>query len=70
MELMQNSLSSLKFAQGKFAESKESLTKIRPQNQGKQILVPLTSSVSFQHKCWKIVHLNFNICVCLALLDL
>lgn len=46
MELMQNSLSSLKFVQNKFSESKESLNQIVAKNKGKQILVPLTSSVS------------------------
>lgn len=45
MELLQNSLSALKLAQGKFSECKESLGKLTLDNLQKDILVPLTSSM-------------------------
>ena len=43
---MQNSLQQLKMVQSKFVESGESLESIKPENKDKEILVPLTSSVS------------------------
>ena len=47
IEFIQGSLSQLKMAQGKFSESKESLVKLSKEATDKDILVPLTSSVSF-----------------------
>lgn len=47
VELFTNSLNQLKHAQGKFVESQESMNKISPESQNKDILVPLTGSVSF-----------------------
>ncbi|XP_054258550.1 prefoldin subunit 5 [Macrosteles quadrilineatus] len=46
-ELMvfQDSVHSLKIAQTKFLESKESLDKITPESKGKDIMVPLTGSM-------------------------
>ena len=46
IEFFTNSLSQLKLAQGKFVESQESLDQVNNENVGKEILVPLTSSVS------------------------
>ena len=40
-----NSLNQLKHAQGKFVESQESMNKISPESQNKDILVPLTGSI-------------------------
>lgn len=45
VDVLQNSLSSLKHAQGRFSECKESLTKLTTDNLKKDILVPLTSSM-------------------------
>ena len=42
---MQNSLQQLKMVQQKFIESQESLNKVSQEKEGKEILVPLTSSV-------------------------
>lgn len=47
LAVFQDSLHTLKMAQGKFQDSKESLEKITPQSKGKSIMVPLTGSVSF-----------------------
>ena len=47
IEFIQNSLSQLKVVQTKFIESRDNLDKMVPGNKGKEILVPLTSSVSF-----------------------
>ena len=47
--MLQSSLSSLKVAQAKFGECKESLGKIGSSAESKDVLVPLTSSVSLQH---------------------
>jgi len=47
--MLQSSLSSLKVAQAKFGECKESLGKIGSTAESKDILVPLTSSVSIQY---------------------
>ena len=47
IEYIQSSLGQLKGIQTKFTESQESLGKITKDNEGKEILVPLTSSVSF-----------------------
>ena len=43
---MQNSLNQLKMVQSKFVESQECLVKVTKSKIGKEILVPLTSSVS------------------------
>ncbi|XP_019870082.1 probable prefoldin subunit 5 [Aethina tumida] len=43
--LFQDSLQSLKLAQSKFQNSSESLEKISPDSEGKEILVPLTGSM-------------------------
>ncbi|XP_033098037.1 prefoldin subunit 5-like [Anneissia japonica] len=45
VDVLQNSLQQLKLAQGKFVDSLESLNKFKPENEGKDILVPLTSSL-------------------------
>lgn len=47
IEFFTTSLNQLKLAQSKYVESQESLTKVCPQSKDKEILVPLTSSVSF-----------------------
>lgn len=47
IDFFTTSLNQLKLAQSKYVESQESLTKICPQSKDKEILVPLTSSVSF-----------------------
>jgi len=47
VDFFTNSLNQLKMAQNKYVESQESLGKICPQSKDKEILVPLTSSVSF-----------------------
>ena len=44
---MTGSLQQLKEVQQKFVKSQETLTTITPDNAGKDILLPLTSSVSF-----------------------
>lgn len=46
IELFTSSLNQLKLAQQKFLESQECLNKVSPENNCKDILVPLTSSVS------------------------
>jgi hypothetical protein len=43
-----NSMNTLKMAQQKFTESQECLGKLDAKSKDKEILVPLTSSVSFQ----------------------
>ncbi|CAH0559456.1 unnamed protein product [Brassicogethes aeneus] len=45
LNLFQESLTSLKMAQGKFQNSGETLEKINPESEGKEILVPLTGSM-------------------------
>ncbi|CAH0389493.1 unnamed protein product [Bemisia tabaci] len=45
LNVFQDSLQTLKIAQTKFQESKESLEAITPDSKGKEILVPLTKSV-------------------------
>ncbi|KAK2163603.1 hypothetical protein NP493_1440g00000 [Ridgeia piscesae] len=45
IELMQNSLNQLKMVQSKFVESQECLGKVTKANVGKDMLVPLTSSM-------------------------
>lgn len=45
IEVMQNSLQQLKVAQNKFMESKACMEKFTPENEGKPVLVPLTSSL-------------------------
>ncbi|XP_049870861.1 prefoldin subunit 5 [Pectinophora gossypiella] len=45
LNVFQDSLQTLKIAQGKFVESGESVEKITPQTNGKTILVPLTGSM-------------------------
>ncbi|KAK3929323.1 Prefoldin subunit 5 [Frankliniella fusca] len=47
LQMYQNSLQSLKVAQTRYQNSKESIEKITPDCNGKDILVPLTGSVSF-----------------------
>lgn len=47
LNLFQDSLGSLKLAQTKFQNSGETLAQITPESEGKEILVPLTGSVSF-----------------------
>lgn len=47
LNLFQESLTSLKMAQGKFQNSGEALEKVTEDSEGKEILVPLTGSVSF-----------------------
>jgi hypothetical protein len=47
IEFFTNSLNQLKLAQSKYVESQESLNKVCPESKDKEILVPLTSSVSF-----------------------
>ena len=47
IDLFVSSLNQLKLAQTKFVESQESLIKVSPDSKDKDILVPLTSSVSF-----------------------
>lgn len=49
--MFQESLHSLKLAQGKFQNSGECLEKVTPGAEGKSILVPLTGSVSFFGNC-------------------
>ena len=46
VDLLQSSLSGLKMAQTKFNSCKETLNSMVPSNDGKEILVPLNSSVS------------------------
>lgn len=43
--MFQDSLQTLKIAQGKFVESGESVEKMTPQTKGKTVLVPLTGSM-------------------------
>ncbi|CAN8013651.1 prefoldin subunit 5 [Ixodes scapularis] len=45
LDLFSTSLQQLKGVQAKFQESESSLEKLRPSNEGKEILVPLTSSM-------------------------
>ncbi|XP_071941326.1 prefoldin subunit 5-like [Antedon mediterranea] len=45
VDVLQTSLQQLKLAQGKFLDSLESLNKFKPDNEGKDILVPLTASL-------------------------
>ncbi|XP_061178683.1 prefoldin subunit 5-like [Saccostrea echinata] len=45
IELFTSSLNQLKLAQQKFLESQECLNKVNPENNSKDILVPLTSSM-------------------------
>ncbi|CAG9787289.1 unnamed protein product [Diatraea saccharalis] len=45
LNVFQDSLQTLKLAQGKFVESGESVEKITPQTKGKTVLVPLTGSM-------------------------
>lgn len=45
VELFSSSLQQLKMAQTKFQESGECLDKVAPENEGKEILVPLTGSM-------------------------
>ncbi|KAI8420977.1 hypothetical protein MSG28_008125 [Choristoneura fumiferana] len=45
LNVFQDSLQTLKMAQGKFVESGESVDKITPKSKGKSILVPLTGSM-------------------------
>jgi hypothetical protein len=47
IEFFTTSLNQLKMAQTKYLESQESLNKVCPESKDKEILVPLTSSVSF-----------------------
>ena len=71
LEMLQSSLSSLKVAQAKFGDCKESLGKIGSSAESKDILVPLTSSVSFLlfslyicYVCtqWAIKNVPLNFC--------
>ncbi|XP_054751721.2 prefoldin subunit 5-like [Lytechinus pictus] len=45
VEMMQGSLQQLKMAQSRFMESSESIGKLNSDNEGKEMLVPLTSSL-------------------------
>ncbi|XP_071479694.1 prefoldin subunit 5-like, partial [Diadema antillarum] len=45
VEMMQSSLQQLKIAQSRFVESSESIGKLNSDNDGKEMLVPLTSSL-------------------------
>ncbi|KAJ2947429.1 hypothetical protein O0L34_g17207 [Tuta absoluta] len=45
LNVFQDSLQTLKIAQGKFVESGESVEKITPDTKGKTVLVPLTGSM-------------------------
>ncbi|XP_008408346.2 prefoldin subunit 5 [Poecilia reticulata] len=45
VEFLTSSISQLKIAQNKFVEAKDSLTVLNPNNKGKELLVPLTSSM-------------------------
>ena len=45
--VFQDSLQTLKMAQTKFQDSAESVEKIKPETEGKTVMVPLTGSVSF-----------------------
>ncbi|KAK7480974.1 hypothetical protein BaRGS_00027789 [Batillaria attramentaria] len=45
IEFFANSLNQLKMAQTKFVESEECVSRVSPENKGKEILVPLTSSM-------------------------
>ncbi|XP_026759599.1 prefoldin subunit 5 [Galleria mellonella] len=45
LNVFQDSLQTLKMAQGKFVESGESVDKLTPETKGKTILVPLTESM-------------------------
>ena len=56
IELMQNSLNQLKMVQSKFVESQECLGKVTKANVGKDMLVPLTSSVSLLQYIDVVVH--------------
>ena len=46
--MLTSSLSQLKMVQGKLQESQESLSSINTESKSKEILVPLTGSVSFR----------------------
>ena len=64
IEFMQNSLNQLKMVQSKFVESQECLVKVTKSKIGKEILVPLTSSVSliWHISGFSIVHAaSFNV---------
>ena len=58
--MLQSSLSSLKVAQTKFGECKESLGKIGSSAESKAVLVPLTSSVSLQSVYLTASHYHFR----------
>uniref|UniRef100_A0A087XVW6 Prefoldin subunit 5 n=2 Tax=Poecilia formosa TaxID=48698 RepID=A0A087XVW6_POEFO len=45
VEFLTSSISQLKIAQNKFVEAKDSLTVLNSNNKGKELLVPLTSSM-------------------------
>ncbi|XP_043978050.1 prefoldin subunit 5 [Gambusia affinis] len=45
VEFLTSSISQLKIAQNKFVEAKDSLSVLNPNNEGKELLVPLTSSM-------------------------
>jgi prefoldin subunit 5 len=45
--LMQESLQTLKMAQQKFQESSDCMDRVKPETKDKEMLVPLTGSVSF-----------------------
>ncbi|XP_054882860.1 prefoldin subunit 5 [Poeciliopsis prolifica] len=45
VEFLTSSISQLKIAQNKFVEAKDSLSVLSPNNKGKELLVPLTSSM-------------------------
>lgn len=47
---MQESLQTLKVAQQKFQESSDCMDRIKPETENKEMLVPLTGSVSFKKK--------------------
>ena len=56
IEFMQNTLNQLKMVQSKFVESQECLSKVTKANVGKDMLVPLTSSVSLLRCIGLVVH--------------
>jgi len=47
LAFMQESLQNLKMAQQKFQESSDCMDRVKPESENKEILVPLTGSVSF-----------------------
>nr|CAI5818642.1 unnamed protein product [Callosobruchus analis]CAI5860860.1 unnamed protein product [Callosobruchus analis] len=58
LQLMQDSMASLKVAQMRYQSSGEIMEKITPENEGHEILVPLTASVSFMFVPGQLIDTN------------